>query len=313
VSARYHAIIAIILLPACGTHAERAGSRLDGLADAHVHLSAGEGEHLDSLIAHGITVVRDCGGDLDQLSRWRSEIEAGTRQGPRLLIAGPTLDGPKPGAEHRITIRTPAQADSAVDFLASAGVDFIKVHNGVPPDAFFAVLRRARTHGLRVAAHLPRGVPAWVAADSGVGSIEHAAESLVSSPIYAGAAKTAEEAMLWWYSAAGDSAVARLAASGVTIVPTLVRYEASVRATPDSALSSARAAFLPKLLDLVGRMHRAGVPILAGSDLVGLDGAPEVWLGPAREIELLRAAGLTAEEASVAASARALLHWLSES
>ena len=40
---------------------------------------------------------------------------------------------------------------------------------------------------------------------------------------------------------------------------------------------------------------------LAGSDLVGLDGAPEVWRGPAREIELLRAAGLTAEEAAVAA------------
>ena len=77
----------------------------------------------------------------------------------------------------------------AVDSLAGR-VDFLKTHNAIPPEAFFALVRRARERGLKVAAHLPVGVPAWTAAEAGVGSIEHrTAESLASSPIYAGVAK----------------------------------------------------------------------------------------------------------------------------
>jgi len=310
--ARCLPVVALTFCASCGAP-DLPRSGIHGFADAHVHLSAGLADHLDSLSAHGITVVRDCGGDVDQLLRWRAEIAAGTRRGPRLLIAGPALDGPKPDAEHRMTIRTPAEAEAAVDSLVALGVDFVKTHNAMPPAAFFAVLRRARTHGLKVAAHLPRGVPAWVAADSGVSSIEHAAESLVASPIYAGLAADAEEALRWWFSDAGDSAMARLAAAGVTVVPTLARYEASVHATSDPELGAARAAFLPKLLELVGRVHRAGVPFLVGSDLVGLASASPPWLGPAREIELLQEAGLTVEQAQDAGSARALLRWLNAS
>jgi hypothetical protein len=74
-------------------------------------------------------------------------------------------------------------------------VDFLKTHNAIPPEAFFALVRRARERGLKVAAHLPVGVPAWTAAEAGIGSIEHAAESLASSPIYAGVAKDVNAAM----------------------------------------------------------------------------------------------------------------------
>jgi hypothetical protein len=94
-----------------------------GHADAHVHLSLGSPADLDSLLARGVTVVRDAGGDLQQLLRWRTEIAAGSRRGPRLLIAGPIIDGPKPGAAHRFTVETPAEAERAVDSLARAGVD----------------------------------------------------------------------------------------------------------------------------------------------------------------------------------------------
>lgn len=278
-------------------------------ADAHVHLSLGVAADLDSLLANGITVVRDCGGDARQLLKWRAEVAAGTRRGPRLFVSGPILDGPKPEAAHRITVRTPVEANAAVDSLAKLGVDFVKTHNAIPPDAFFAVIRRARLRGLRVAAHLPRGVPAWVAADSGVGSIEHAAESLVASPIYAGLAADAEGALRWWESAAGVSALQRIARSGVTIVPTLVRYEASIAAASTPELRDGRAALMPRLLRLVGAAHRAGIPLLAGSDLVGLPGALPPWRGPDREIELLIAAGLTHEAATAAASPRALESW----
>jgi hypothetical protein len=111
------------------------------------------------------------------LTRWRDEIAAGTRRGPKIFLAGPLLDGPKPGATFRLTIRTPEDAVRAVDSLAGR-VDFLKTHNAIPPEAFAPWVRRARERGLKVAAHLPVGVPAWTAAEAGVGSIEHAAESL---------------------------------------------------------------------------------------------------------------------------------------
>jgi imidazolonepropionase-like amidohydrolase len=278
-------------------------------ADAHVHLSYGEAADLDSLVAHGVTAVRDCGGNLAQLLQWRAEIAAGTRRGPRLYIAGPVLDGPKEGAEYRLTVRTANDAERAVDSLANAGVDFLKTHSGISPEAFFALLRHARTRGLKVAAHLPRGIPAWVAVDSGVGSLEHAAESILASPIYAGLATDVAGAMAWWRSPAGDSALRRMARLGVTVVPTLVRYEATIDLAVTPELRAARRAVMPDLLDLVGRLHRAGVPLLAGSDLVGIPDGPKPWNGPEREIELLVNAGLSPAAARETASHRALEKW----
>lgn len=318
--ARWVGLACIVAAVGCAIPAARETESAAGIAarahptatygDAHVHLSHGPPEELDSLFARGVTVVRDCGGDLSELRRWRQEIAAGTRRGPRLLLAGPVLDGAKPGAPHRLTVTTVADAEAAVDSLATAGVDFIKTHNAIPAPAFFAVLRRARMRDLRVAAHLPRGVPAWVAADSGVGSIEHAAESILTSPIYAGLATDAAEAVRWWRSAAGDSAIARLAASGVTVVPTLVRYDAAIVAGATPEIRAARAALLPELLHLVGRLHRAGVPLLVGSDLVGLPEAGPRATGPERERALLARAGLPAAAIERAGSAEVLVRWL---
>jgi imidazolonepropionase-like amidohydrolase len=281
------------------------------LADAHVHLSLGPADALERLASAGVTVVRDCGGDIDQLTHWRDEIAAGKRRGPRIFLAGPLIDGPKPGAMFRLTIRTPEDAVRAVDSLTGK-VDFLKTHNAIPPETFFALVRRARERGLKVAAHLPVGVPAWTAAEAGVGSIEHAAESLAASPVYAGVAKDLNAAIDWWRSADGDAAIRRLVASKVTVVPTLVRYEAMIDAPANAEARSARAAALPKLIELVGRLHRAGVPLLVGSDLNGIAGGPSPETGPAREMQLLEAAGLSAAEAREAASPAALERWFRE-
>lgn len=280
-----------------------------GMADWHSHLSLEGPEVLDSLYRHGVTVVRDCGGDLERLLLLRQRIRNGELAGPRLLIAGPLLDGPKDGAPFRLTVTDAATALAAVDSLASRGVDFLKVHNAVPPDAFFSLLRRARARRLPVAVHLPRGIAAWTAVDSGAGSIEHAAESLVASPIYAGVARTPAEALAWWRSPAGDSVVARWAARGVVVVPTLARYEATIATAPD-AVRAQRAALMPELLALVGRLSRAGVRIAAGTDVAGVEGAPPTWRAIRREVELLADAGLDAAALRWATSPAALHEWI---
>ncbi|MEX1993207.1 MAG: amidohydrolase family protein [Steroidobacteraceae bacterium] len=271
-----------------------------GLWDAHTHVSWYGEEALTQLVASGVVAVRDCGGDAEQLQQWRAEIEAGKRAGPRIYVSGPALDGPK-DAPFRMTITTPDEARRAVDELAAMKVDFIKTHNAIPRDAYFAALEQARRRGLRVASHLPKGVPAWEAADAGVGSIEHAAESLLASPIYAGHAADVDAAMAWWRSPAGDAALAHLAGTGVAITPTLVAYEVSTEMRRDTAMYAPRRRVLAFLIELTGRLHKAGIPLLAGSDFV----SPEVALVPGqsllREIELLRQAGLSQTEAFAAA------------
>lgn len=47
------------------------------------------------------------------------------------------VDGPKQGVPNRLTVVS-EEARSAVLQLKQEGVDFIKVHNGLPRDAFFA-------------------------------------------------------------------------------------------------------------------------------------------------------------------------------
>ncbi|MFL5580185.1 MAG: hypothetical protein ACJ8AO_07415 [Gemmatimonadaceae bacterium] len=298
-------------LAACGgpRPASDLGAPAAGRADAHVHLSYEGPAALDSLLAHGVTAARDCGGDLAELSRWRSEIAAGTRRGPRLYLAGPVLDGPKEGARFRVTVTTPEEAERAVDSLADLGVDFIKTHTAVPPAAFFATIRRARARGLKVAAHLPRGVPAWTAADSGVGSIEHMAESIVQSPIYARLARDAREALEWWRSPAGDSMMVHLARTGVYVTPTLVYFEANIATARTPAVREGRAALLPELVALTGRLHRAGVPLLVGTDVSGPEIPDRPGASVDRELELLRQAGIPDAAVREAASARRLAEW----
>jgi len=272
-----------------------------GLWDAHTHISWWGEDALDSLTRYGIVAVRDCGGDVEQLKRLRDAIASGARTGPRIYFAGPQISGPRPDDSLRLIVRTPEEATHAVDSLAALGVDFIKTHVALSRPAYFAVLREAKRKGLKVASHLAQGVPAWEAADSGAASIEHAAESLLMSPIYAGFASDLDGAMAWWRSPAGDSAVAHLARTGVAVTPTLYAYAAFVDAATNHEDSVGRREVLLFQEQLTLRLHRAGVPILAGSDFATRD-----WIPPGRslpgEIALLQAAGLTPAEARAAAS-----------
>jgi len=74
--------------------------------------------------------------------------------GPHIIRAGPFVDGPKEGVSNRLTVRTPDQARQAVHQLRAQGVDFIKVHNALPPEAFFTLMDEARKEHIPVAVQL---------------------------------------------------------------------------------------------------------------------------------------------------------------
>ena len=284
-----------------------------GLWDAHTHLSMYGLSALDSLHAHNVVGVRDLGANkLEEILQWRDEIRSGNRTGPRICTAGVILDGPKEDSSTRWIIRTEAEAARAVDSLAKRKVDFIKTHNGLSPAVYFAILRAAKEHHLKVVSHLPRGIPAWTAADSGAGSIEHAAESMMASPIYAGYAKTFPEAVAWWNSPAGDSAIVRLKKSGVYFTPTLGLYAANVDLPSDSVLRAQRRSALPSLVELTRKMYRAGIPIMAGSDIAAVRADYRPGQSLIEELSWLRRAGLSERDLQRAASGN-VRAWLNQS
>lgn len=63
---------------------------MPGLADMHVHVW--DENDLCHFVATGVATVRNMFGDPVHLA-WRERIEAGELVGPRLYIAGPTVDG----------------------------------------------------------------------------------------------------------------------------------------------------------------------------------------------------------------------------
>ena len=154
---------------------------IPGLWDMHVHLT------YDSLLTQampelflrwGVTSVRDTGGLLDRIlpvvERWRAEGALA----PRVLFAGPLLDGEKVvyDGDGRPEIgtgnATVEEARGQVATLAAAGADFIKIYEMVSPEVFDALVLAAEEHGLPIAAHVPLSMRAREVGPR-VGSMEH--------------------------------------------------------------------------------------------------------------------------------------------
>jgi imidazolonepropionase-like amidohydrolase len=275
---------------------------IPGLWDMHGHLTDATEDAFPLLIMNGVTGVRDMGGDLAQIDRWRSEIDKGLRVGPHIIRAGPFVDGPKEGVSNRLTVRTPEDARQAVHTLKAKGVDFIKVHNALPPEAFFALMDEAHREHLPVAVHLPKGVSSAEASDAGVASLEHI-ETINESALWrkGATAKTVEQAVDENLGPAGQELFQRFVKNGTWYVPTLVAYERGfVLWSNDPESLKPRLEIHEKNIELVRMMHKAGVLILAGSDFSDWALVPGVDLH--NELALLVEAGFAPMEALQAAT-----------
>lgn len=155
---------------------------IPGLWDMHVHL-ASYPEGLPLFVAYGVTGVRDMGSasatETQEMLAWRKEIAAGTRVGPRLMLAGPTLDGRRAyKSDGRLYATTADEGRAAVATVRERGGDFVKVHDWLDAEAYAAVVEAAHAGGLEVVGHTPAAIPAGAAAAAGQRSIEHLGSSL---------------------------------------------------------------------------------------------------------------------------------------
>lgn len=135
---------------------------IPGLWDMHIHvLSQKEIDLFYPLhIAHGVLGMRNMGG------LYPSGFEKGASRHkyvPRVIAAGPWVDGPTPEGEDPAAI---------VDTVVARGGDLIKILS-VPRDRLKAIAARANDLGTHLAGHTPNDISVGEASDIGLRTLEH--------------------------------------------------------------------------------------------------------------------------------------------
>jgi imidazolonepropionase-like amidohydrolase len=311
---------------------------IPGLWDMHVHTffgeqaPAGRDVTLPLFVANGITGVRDMGSELDSVLQARADIAAGKLLGPRMIVAGPMLDGPKTQFPASIAITTPEDGRRAVDMLVARGVDFIKIQSYVPRDAYFAIVDECKKKNITFVGHVPDAIRGAEASNAGQKSFEH----LIG--IFEGSSTAEDELLkgpkgpgkfLDTYDAGREAALIALLEKNQTWqCPTLFwergqwlvdaidvtkdpdakyapalwreelwpRFTKSIMKELDTDPLTVRKKFVAHELDIVRKLHAAGVPFLAGTDTpAGVDVIPGFSLH--LEVQRFGAAGFTPLEA----------------
>ena len=144
---------------------------LPGLWDMHAHVADNDG--LLNLAA-GVTTVRDLANDIDTLLARRKRIEEGKEIGTRIVLAG-VIDGTGPyHGPTKVLVSTPEEARAAVDNYAGLGYVQIKIYSSVKPDLVPVIVQEAHKLGLRVSGHIPAGMTAAQCVVDGYDEIQHA-------------------------------------------------------------------------------------------------------------------------------------------
>lgn len=325
--------------PTTGLVIDGAGKTLmPGLIDFHGHTGSNPEPPWDSHIPNadlnmqrflyaGVTRVLDPGGFDDDAFEIRADAEAGERIGPRLFIAGPLFTAPGghpvgmveqnlPGVvswyvlDHMTRqVATPEEARAEVQALLPRAPDVVKVvFDRIPLEAprletevGRAIIAAAKEGGVRAVAHIGTTEDALDAAEAGIDAWIHGV----------------------YKERISDEDVARLAAYGIPMAPTLVVFDsyATLGREPrtftaleeqiasreqlaryherpadfevDEELLAMVEVFARQredALDNVRRLYAAGVTILAGSDAQAgvFHGA-----GLHRELHMLERAGVS--------------------
>jgi imidazolonepropionase-like amidohydrolase len=237
---------------------------IPGLWDMHVH--AVFAERLDTMfpmfVANGVLGIRDMGtsmtfSDIDQL---RQQIANGSRVGPRIVAAGPILDGrPKPLRPNILAITTPEEGRETVRRLKTSGADFIKVYSDLSRDSFLAIVEEAKKQNIPFAGHVPFSVTALEASDAGQKSMEHLwgvylscssreeelrSEMLKGGPNLSGSERIRlelDEAAASYDERKAANVFAHLARNGTWLVPTFTAV------VPDTEIFDVRVTTDPRL------------------------------------------------------------------
>lgn len=328
-----------IRIPADAQRIEAKGKWMTpGLIDMHVHID--EVLTPGAFVLYGVTSIRDVGSNRTTMQGLKERAAHGEVL-PRRYWMGRNIDEDKPSWWGAVAVKGPAEVPALLDGMQKEGVDGVKLYVRARADVARAVITDAHRRGWPVTAHLHDTLPSDVA-EMGIDNLEHVTtlfEELRTLPpntpegyhsTFVGIAEVDLN------GPKTEHLVSTLAKNHVAVTPTLavallpVKGEQGATATysdwatiPDGwrrfwhdpywdfiatkgwtpadfeAAHRARTQFLA----LVRKLHRSGVPILAGTD------TPAPWVLPGAglltELQLLVEAGLSPSDALQAATGRA--------
>lgn len=242
---------------------------IPGLTDSHTHTAwANQQITEDSLIAYGITSVRDTGSRLDIINALRDRGEATGLPVPRYFASGDIFEGLMPlWGDAFLEIHTKEEARDYVRRVKDQGATFIKVYASLPWYLKSEVAAEANRLGMPTVGHGLSLEEIVRSINFGITSLEH------------NAANT------------NDDIVKLLAASGTILDPTITIFgqgtptmladpemldakfrtfipeDAIKAARPGRAVTDAqRKAWLEATLAPIRKKHEAGIKLLDGTD-----------------------------------------------
>jgi imidazolonepropionase-like amidohydrolase len=310
----------------------RGKTLVPGLWDCHMHI--GDDFTGLQELSMGVTSVRDPGNDDVRTIDRRKRAAAGALLSPHVypssLIDG---KGPYTAQVANVAT-SEAEAIALVDKAKANGFGGIKFYGTFNPAWLPASIREAHKLGLHVHGHIPAGIRPIDAINAGYDEITHInwvmMQAMPDSVIpvsngimrFEGPGRYAKDVNL--EGAAVKEVIGTMASKRIYSDPTMVAFE-SLYVPDNGDLSPSYAPFVgtmppttergfrtggfavpkdltradyraswAKMVALLGRMHQAGVPIVAGTDGAGIE--------IVHELEIYVQAGLTPAEALAAAT-----------
>jgi len=310
----------------------RGKTLVPGLWDCHMHV-ASDFTGVQEL-SMGVTSVRDPGNDDSLTIDRRKRVAAGELLMPHVyassLIDG---KGPNTAQVANVAT-SEAEAVALVDKAKANGFIGVKFYGTLDPKWLPAAAGEAHKLGLHVHGHIPQGIRPMDAINAGYDEITHInwiiMQAMPDSVIqvsngiarFEGPGRYGKDTNL--DGEAISTLVSTMAAKGIYSDPTMVAFE-SLYVPENGDLGDSYAPFVgtlppttergfrtggfavPKdltradyrkswarMVELLGRMHKAGVPIVAGTDGAGIE--------LVHELEIYVSAGFTPAEALAAAT-----------
>lgn len=305
----------------------RGKTLLPGLWDSHQHV--GDDWNLLQNLATGMTNYRSPGSMIDEAHSIYKRRAAGDLLAPDGKISVIIDRKDPLAAQGALTVSSAKEAVAAVDQIKAAGLWGVKFYTSMDPAWIAPAAAEAHRLGLHVHGHVPAGMRPLDAVRAGYDEVTHinfimmqampqeVVDKANTAARLEGPAKYGKDVDL--DSPAMKAFYAELAKRKTIIDPTLTVWE-PLLTSDGKAISPEYAPFVDiappavargwkiagyplfggltrddfrksfdKMVGLVGRLHRAGVRIVAGTDGYGLE--------LVRELELYQSAGLSNAEA----------------
>lgn len=266
---------------------------MPGLWDMHAH--SNQVQWAPAYLAGGVTTIRDNGNEVEFATAFRDAIAKEGALGPDILLAGMT-DGPGIMGNGVIRARSVEEAKEVVAMYHKNGYKQIKIYSSVEPEIMKVLSEEAHKIGMSVTGHVPKLVGnAIFAVDGGMDMLSH--RSLFLTALFPDKLKTD---LSRYYLAENDITDTQIndaiklylkhgtvldATIALDVVRTLPKGVPGEAVEPDigriayelfegkrfrSGLPEARSKLAiedyTKAMEILGKFHKAGVPIVAGTD-----------------------------------------------